>query len=411
MGEKGEGMVSMDHDAARARFSPLIDGALAAREAGEVEAHLARCASCRAELAQLRSTVSLLREVDPVLVPEGFAAAVRGRIEHLAHAGPRPAWERLRDGLPRLRWSWKTAAVAVSVALVGMFAVNLVREIAPLPRVEDARYGNRERRVDVVQKNLPRSAAEPAAVPAPPADAGRAAQPVAPSVEINPQRHVIRTGQVAVEVEKFDDAARGLLTIAEGAGGFVADSSYTDEGGTPRGTFVLRVPAARFSDVVRQVEQLGTVQRRQITGQDVTEEFVDLEARVRNLERQEARLLTFMDKATKIPDLMAIEQEVARVRGEIERLTGRMRFLSSKVEMATVQTEVSQKPRKAPGGFWDIDRSIARIQHAFLNTVRQLLDAAEGLTAFAAGLLPLVLLGLFGWMVVRRSIRRVDRPV
>jgi hypothetical protein len=87
-----------------------------------------------------------------------------------------------------------------------------------------------------------------------------------------------------------------------------------------------------------------------------------------------------------------------------------MRFLSSKVEMATVQADVSQKPKKAPGGFWDIDRSIARIQHAFLNTVRQLLEAAEGLTAFAAGLLPLALLGLLGWIVVRRSVRLMDRP-
>ncbi len=411
MGEKGEGMVSMDHDAARARFSPLIDGALAVHEAAEVEAHLAQCVTCRAELAQLRSTVNLLREVDPVQVPEGFAAAVRGRIEHLAHAARPTVWQRLRDALPQMRWSWRTAAVAASVALVGIFAVNLVREIAPAPRIEDARYGSRTRNVEVVQKNLPRSGAESAAVPAPSADAGRTAQQVAPSGEINPLRRVIRTGQVAIEVETFDDVTRRLLAIAEGAGGFVADSSYSDEDGTPRGTFVLRVPAARFSDVVRQVEQLGTVQRRQITGQDVTEEFIDLEARVRNLERQEARLLTFMDKATKIPDLMAIEQEVARVRGEIERLTGRMRFLSSKVEMATVQAEVSQKPKKAPGGFWDIDRSIARIQHAFLNTVRQLLEAAEGLTAFAAALLPLALLGLLGWIMVRRSVRRADRPV
>jgi hypothetical protein len=147
---------------------------------------------------------------------------------------------------------------------------------------------------------------------------------------------------------------------------------------------------------------LGTVRSRQITGQDVTEEYVDFEARVRNLERQEARLLTFMDKATRIPDLLAIEQEVARVRGEIERLTGRMRFLSGKVEMATVQTDVTQKPKKAPGGFWDLDRSIARVQHAFLATVVQMLAVMEGLVAFAASLLPLALLALIGWIVVRR---------
>ncbi len=417
-------MVKMDHDAARARFSPLLDGTLAAHEAAGLEGHLAECASCRAELAQLRSTVTLLREVDPVQVPEGFAAAVRGRIEQLPHATARAGWERLRAALPTVRWSWRTAAAATAVVLVGIFAVNLIREIMPSPRRQAVLEAERANREGDFRKNAaPRFGAESTSAPASPAvpgqDAGTAlpqssapvAQQIAPSGEVNPLRRVIRTGQVAIEVEKFDDAARRLLAIAEGAGGFVADSSYADDGGTPRGTFVLRVPAARFSDVVRQVEQLGTVQRRQITGQDVTEEFIDLEARVRNLERQEARLLTFMDKATKIPDLMAIEQEVARVRGEIERLTGRMRFLSSKVEMATIQAEVSQKPKKAPGGFWDIDRSIARIQHAFVATVVQMLTVVEGLTAFAAALLPLALLGLLGWIVVRRSLRRADRPV
>lgn len=140
----------------------------------------------------------------------------------------------------------------------------------------------------------------------------------------------------------------------------------------------------------------------------MSEEFVDVEARVRNLERHEARLLAFMDRATKIPDLMAIEQEVARVRGEIERLTGRLRYLSNRVDLATVQVEVSQKSKKKTGGFWDFDQTLTRIQAAFLNTVRQILGAAEGLMAFAAALLPIALLGALGWTFLRRMIRRPD---
>jgi hypothetical protein len=394
-------MVKMDHETARTLLSPLLDGVLAPRQADEVEAHLSECEACRAELAALRSTVTLLREVEPVQVPEGFAAAVRGRSAHQTPASPSP-WRRLRAALPQTRWSWKAGAAAAAVLLVGIFAMNLVREIAPVSRSRTVGLADRATGIGVAPKSAPRGAAEPAPLSAPPADAGRTAQPVAPSDEVNSLRRVIRTGQLAIEVDRFDDAARRLLGIAEGAGGFVADSSYTDEDGAPRGTFVLRVPAARFSEVVSQVEALGTVRSRQITGQDVTEEYVDFEARVRNLERQEARLLTFMDKATRIPDLLAIEQEVARVRGEIERLTGRMRFLSGKVEMATVQTDVTQKPKKAPGGFWDLDRSIARVQHAFLATVVQMLAVMEGLVAFAASLLPLALLALIGWIVVRR---------
>lgn len=399
----------MTHDEARERLSGLIDGALDAREAANVSAHLDECAACRTDLAQLRATVAMLREVEPVQAPEGFAAAVRGRLEQLGPAR-RSAWERVQAALPHVRWSWKTAAAAAAVAMVGIFAVNLVRDATPVVQRRVVLDAERVGREGVPKIAAPRSAAEP--VQSGGRDDQARGQVVAqPPGEAAPFRRVIRTGHVAIEVEKFDDAARRLLAIAEGAGGFIADSSYADDGGTPRGTFVIRVPAARFGDVMRQVEGLGTVQRRQITGQDVTEEFVDLEARVRNLERQEARLLSFMDRATKIPDLMAIENEVARVRGEIERLTGRLRFLANKVDLATIQSEVSQKPKKQPGGFWDFDQTIARIQAAFLNTLRQILGALEGLAAFGAAVLPLVLLGGLGWIVIRRSLRREDRTV
>jgi hypothetical protein len=399
------------HEVARAQFSALIDGALSTGEAAGVEAHLAGCPACRAQLAQLRATVALLQGVEPVQVPDGFAAAVRSRLEHLTAERPRSAQSRWRLALPRVTWSWKTAAAAVSAAVVVVFAVNLIREIAPPRSGYRVNDGLRQ-----TQEGDERSgAADRLAAPAPKFGQSAAersepsAQAVPPAQEPASSRRVIRTGQIAIEVERFDDATRRLLVIAETAGGFIADSSYTEEGGAPRGTFVLRVPALRFSEAVRQVEALGTVQRRQIGGQDVTEEYVDLEARIRNLERQEARLLTFMDRATRIPDLMAIENEVARVRGEIERLTGRLRYLANRVELATIQAEVRQKPRKGPGGFWDFDQTIARIQAAFLNTVRELLGITEGLVAFAAAVLPLVVLGAVAWGLLRRSQRRAGR--
>ena len=392
----------MMHDEARTRLSALIDGALDAREAADVAAHLEVCASCRADVAQLRTTVTLLQEVEPMQAPEGFAAEVRRRIERLAQTTRHSPWARLRAALSlrsgagsRIRWSWGAVTAAAAVVMVGIFAVNLLREAVPPGGVARVRMPELTLDVSKVGEGARTAvqAVPPGAVPG----------------EAVFLRRVIRTGQMAIEVERFDAAASRLFVIAEGAGGFVADSSFSEEDGVPRGTFVLRVPAARFSEVVAQVEKLGTVQRRQISGQDVTEEFIDLEARVRNLARQEARLLAFMDRATKIPDLLAIEGEVARVRGEIERLTGRLRFLANKVDLATVQAEVSQKPKKASGGFWDINRTLERVRTAFLNTVRQILGAAESLAALAAALLPVALLVIVGWWLFLRATRRGDR--
>jgi hypothetical protein len=401
--------MTMTHEETRARLSALLDGALPAAEAARAAAHLGGCPVCRAALDDLRTTVTMVRGVEAVGAPEGFADRVRARLE----AAPRPRagrpWDGLLPAFPRVRVSWASAAAAAAVALIGLFGLSLVRQAMPVaPR--QAAEGQPEFRL----RGGPEPPAALAPAPGlqqPPRDAaGRPpavsqVSPLAPAVAL-PLRHVTRTAQLGLEVARFDDAARRLLQIAEGAGGFVAESATSDQGGMRRGTYVLRVPAARFGDVVRDVEGLGTVQRRQVSGQDVSEEVVDLEARIRNLERQEARLLSFMDRATRIPDLMAIENEVARVRGEIERLTGRHRVLANRVELATVHAELSEKPKAAPGGFWDLDRTIARILAAFLATVRRMLGAVEAVAAVAAGVLPLALVVVATWAVVRRVARR-----
>lgn len=403
----------MRHEEALARLSALLDDELTEEESGRLQAHLEACATCRGELERMRATIALLREAGPLRAPQGFAAAVRERLERFRTA-PRPSFLERIGGLLRVpRWSWRTAAAATAVAVVVVIAANIAQEALLLRTrfqrevgvglVTADRAGVKggpsqpEGTSSVLGESRVRGVAQTAAVPLPPAR------------ETASLRRVIRTGEIEIEVEVFDDAARGLMDIAERAGGFMASSSYTDSGGTPRGAFVLRVPASAFGDVIRQVERLGKVQRRQVSGQDVTEEFVDLEARVRNLERHEARLLSLVERATKIADLMALEGEIARVRGEIERLTGRLRYLNDRVELATIQVEVTQKPKKASGGFWDLEQALERVKAAFLKTIRQMIAALEAVVALGAALLPLALVVALAWWLVRRAARRADR--
>ena len=218
----------------------------------------------------------------------------------------------------------------------------------------------------------------------------------------------LRTASVMLEVGDLDQTASRLTRIAEAAGGFIADSSFAQAGSTPEGTFVLRVPAPRFADVLAQVEELGHVQQRRISGQDVTEEYVDLQARIRNLERYEQRLLAFADRAAKVSDLLAIEQELARVRGEIEMLTGRARYLDRQVDLASIQVSAHEQA-KASGGFWDFSGTLTKVQMAFLATIRQLLRAAETVVVAVSALVPVVVLAGLAWFVVRRV--RVARGI
>lgn len=375
----------------RESLSAYIDGEVAAAERARIGAHLESCEECRQYLDELRRTVAFIQSSEPVRAPEGFRAQVRSKLEEgTSRSGVAMRW-------PQLRWSWRTAGAVAAVLLIGMFSLNLLRDRFPSLTSD-------------LRERAAKTGTAPSSTPS--LDVNRygtqnAAQPEAPQrvgggPTIPDFRRVIRNGQLWLEVEKFDETSRRLVIIAEGAGGFVADSSYTQSAGTPEGVFTLRVPAARFASVVNEVEGIGRVLQRHVSGQDVTEEYVDLQARVRNLERHEQRLLTFMDRATKVSDLLAIEQELARVRGEIEQLTGRMRYLDNRADLATVEVSVREKAKKASGLFWDFGGSLDRIQKAFLATIRQLLGALEQVAVIVSALFPVALLGAGAWLLVRR---------
>ncbi len=371
-------------------LSAYLDGEATAEERQQVSSHLATCPVCRQHLEELKRTRALVHALEPVSAPEGFRQAVRARLR------VRPAL----DDLLHRRWrpSWRILASATAVALVGLFSLNLVQQLLPQREVRE-------------EPNLKRGVAGVAA----PQDAavssstdGVSRRPVLPGTALAPSgRQVIRTSALTVDVRDVDEAANALLRIAESSGGFIANSTIVRQRPS-YGTFELRVPVTRFGRVLEQVEGVGDVKERHLTGQDVTEDFVDLQARVRNLERHEHQLLTFIDRAVKVADLLAIEQELARVRGEIEQLTGRLRFMNNRIELATVDVTLREAQRSTPG-FWNFSASLDRIQAAFVNTVRQFLVVAERLAVLTSALLPLALIVLPGWMLARRISRRRTR--
>ncbi len=371
-------------------LSAYLDGQMSADERTRIATHLETCAECRGYLDALRRMVAVLRAVEPVRAPEGFRQHVRVRVAGEARR-PARAWR-----LPSWTRSWKAAGAVAAAVLVGLFTVNVLREQSPtavrergVPKVEIAPPAESVDRA----LSRPGVAAPRAGLPVPSA-------PVAPGPVLPSLRLVIRTAQVTLEVESLDEAASRLTRLAEAAGGFVAGSSSMQSGRGPEGSFVLRVPASRFADVLAQVEALGRVLGRRLGGQDVTEEYVDLRSRIRNQERYEQRLLAFVDRATRMSDLLAIEQELARVRGEIEQLTGRAQYLERQAELATIEVSVSETA-KPPSG-WDVNDTLAKIRTAFLVTIRQILRAVEALVIALSALLPILVLAGVAWLLIRR---------
>lgn len=158
--------------------------------------------------------------------------------------------------------------------------------------------------------------------------------------EITPR--LIRTGNISVSVDNYSEFSGDLQTWLSDAGGHIADASLSHhEGQVSWASLTVRVPADRFDTLVGWTEERVAVHNLAVHTQDVTEEWVDLGARVQNHRRTEARLIDILDHDTAtVTDVIAVEAELARVRENIERIEGRQRVLADRVGFATLQLEV-----------------------------------------------------------------------
>lgn len=157
-------------------------------------------------------------------------------------------------------------------------------------------------------------------------------------------RMIIYAAQVSLEVEDVDAAANKIQSVAEGVGGFVQTLSIS--GGERKSGFItVRVPQEKFYDVLRQVESVGNVTNKEVSGQDVTEQYIDLEARLKNAESEEERLLAILDKATEVSDILMVEKELMRVRETIEGLKGQLQYLERRVAYSVISVYLEQAAR------------------------------------------------------------------
>ena len=179
--------------------------------------------------------------------------------------------------------------------------------------------------------------AAPRPAPAPPGSIQGPAAQVAPSM-------LIRTGGASIEVDKLDPAIIKVRELATRLGGYVANSSIS--GGRDQirsATLELKIPAAQYDQAIGGLGNIGKVESVNTNVEDVGEEYVDITARVTNAKRLEERLVNLLATRTgKLEDVLAVERELARVREEIERYEGRMRYLKTRAAVSTLSITVHE---------------------------------------------------------------------
>lgn len=177
---------------------------------------------------------------------------------------------------------------------------------------------------------------------------GISAQTVASPESLPAERLIIKTGEITVVVKNVPETMKNITSYVEKNGGFVVNSQVSKSGLAPYGEITVRIPSKGFENSILEVKSLGDVQRENVKGEDVTEEYVDLDARLGNLVATEKQFLAILEKAQKIDDILAVQSELSQVRGEIESLKGRMKYLKTSADMSSLTVYLSTDPNVLP---------------------------------------------------------------
>jgi hypothetical protein len=229
------------------------------------------------------------------------------------------------------------------------------------------------------------------------------------------ERLIITTGNLEIVVDDTEESVAQLAAMAEALGGWVVSSNIYQTNEAKAGNVTLRIPAESFDEAVAQAKAMATeVRSESSNSDDVTEEYVDLNARLENLEATADRVRSFLDDARRVEDALAVNQELSRLEGEIEAMKGRIQYLEQSAAFSTLSVGLTPDELSQPieiGG-WQPEGVAKDAVEALLSFLQWLGTALiwVGIFCLPLGLIfgvPLFFLGRYGWRKRReRQARR-----
>jgi len=222
-------------------------------------------------------------------------------------------------------------------------------------------------------------------------------------------RMVIYNANLSLQVKDYHQVEATIQSKATELGGYVVGSSIYDSGTEYiNGSITVKIPQSHFQSYIKEVEKHSIkIKEKNVTGNDITEEYVDLESRLKAKEAVEKRLLTLMDQAEKTEDLLKISNDLATVQEEKEQLLGRMNYLQNNVDYSTVTIQLEEELVKVDAiknkeslNTWQKAKS------QFVTTINGIISFLSGVAVFTIGLSPIIipiLIVLIIWIFYRKK--------
>jgi hypothetical protein len=293
-----------------------------------------------------------------------------------------------------------------SIFLIGALVACGAPAAAP---VAPAGGGAEQSASSIVETSADSSAA-PAAAAAPAAEGGSPVSQAGTGMatSVLDSRKIIRNAYLQIEAQDVVSALNTATRLSEKVGGYVVTSRTWRAGDLPYATLSFAVPVARFEEALTQTRTLGEVQDENVTSQDVTGQFVDLEARITNLEATATRIRSFLDETKTVAEALNVNRELSTIESELEVLKGQRNTLSQQTSFSTVTIEFMPVPPVVTTGevletvqTWSPVRTFNDALDVLLTLARAGIDLAIWVVTIG---LPLLLVLSLLWWIIRRLL-------
>jgi hypothetical protein len=327
--------------------------------------------------------------------------------------------------LVRTRARWLIPALLVGVLVIAGVVVGMGGNSAQNSAAEPPTSSESARAGDSGFAAKPAAQSAPAAAPAgggaansSAGGAGSAAtgaqqsqpsgHPSTNTTQPNAPRQIIKTGTLSLVLNDVDSGMSQVRAVAKQHDGDVLQENATKSGDHRVADMVIQVPSDRFDDVMVALRGLNGLVDRPVdrtSSQDVTEEYVDLQAQIKNLQATEGKLLELQGKATRMEDILSLQREITNIRGQIDRLQGRANYLDKRSAMSTINLHLQPEGAPARTGqpAWRFGEVLARAWARSLVVFQGMATVLINVAVFALWLLPLALVGWLAWRFLRRE--------
>lgn len=444
----------MNCKACNDKLSLYLDQEVTPEERVQIDAHLKTCDACRKEYEELKKVQEMLKELPMKELPEGFEAELHEKlIQAKQEMKQTPKHENtVKHIADHFRRNIKRYSLAVAACLIVLVSYEslgptgmIMTKNAPMetaveydggmtesaptislqeadtnfaPATEEFQLTDEEMAAESVAPEMERGEEALDAVGA------MAEEPTSemPSVSVTSKdrsaqtnRKIIQTGYISMDIEDYDATLESIMDMTVKMGGYVEDMStrfqygYRTENPLKMGHVTIRIPQMEFQGVMRTLDEFGQITDQNMTAEDITHQYRDMANEVANLEVREAKLREIMEKAEEIKDVLQVESELSRVRGQINQLKGTLIQWDQLVSLSRITINLYEV-ESLEVHIEPIDNSLTtRIREAFIHSINNLRYSLENLAILLVALFPFLIgysiVGYIGWRIVRRGIK------